>query len=185
MHLAYCSDIEVFKNDQLRDKQWSYRFPGSGWVTCLYQIAVEAGINVVSGDIAIANVISKKWNARDVNVIQDMESTDAFKLLGLGAKPFLITCLEASLYAPFFYDNVKRIAGNFQHSLGFGFIPSDKNLQFRFPSFFFDDLCEIQGWEDRKSLVLVAANKYKAKNFFMPDKKNLINFFKSSISILI
>ena len=61
MHLAYCSDIEAFKKDQLRDQQWSYRFPGSGWITCLYSMASESGINVVSGDIAIANIASKKF----------------------------------------------------------------------------------------------------------------------------
>ena len=147
MHLAYCSDIEAFSNDQLRDKQWSYRFPGSGWITCMYRIAAESGVTVASGDIAIANVLSNKWNARDVCVIQDMESNAAIKLLGLGAKPFLITCLEAPLYAPFFHDNISGIAVNFKFSMGFGFlenklgtVTSKKNLRFRFPSYYLEDI---------------------------------------------
>lgn len=178
MHLAYCSEIDAFKNDRLRDKEWSYQFPGSGWVTSLYQIAEKSGINVVSGDIALNNVISKKWDAKDVFVIQEMESSDALKLLEYGARPFLITCLEASLYAPFFYDNIKRISKKFQYSLGYGFIESDKNLKFRFPSFFIDDLRKIQSWTDRRNLVLVAANKYKSKYFFMPNKMNFMIFLR-------
>lgn len=182
MHLAYCSDVEAFNKDQLRDKQWSYRFPGSGWITCLYQIANESGINIVSGDIAIANVASKKWNAKDVYVIQEMKSTDASKLLDLGANPFLITCLEAPLYAPFFYDNISRIADNFKFSLGFGFpeelseVPtSRKNLQFRFPSFYLEDMREIRLWKGRRKLVLVAANKYKSNKLFITNRLSLIS----------
>ena len=168
MHLAYCSDVEVFNKDQLRDKQWSYRFPGSGWITCLYHIALESGISVASGDIAIANIATNKWNAKDVYVIQEMRSIDATKLLDLGAKPFLITCLEAPLYAPFFYDDINRIANSFKFSLGFGFSNQQpKNLPFRFPSFYLEDMREIRPWEDRKKLVLVAANKYKTKKIFI------------------
>lgn len=175
MHLAYCSDVEVFNKDQLRDKQWSYRFPGSGWITCLYHIALESGISVASGDIAIANIATNKWNAKDVYVIQEMRSIDATKLLDLGAIPFLITCLEAPLYAPFFYDDIDRIANNFKFSLGFGFSDQQpKNLPFRFPSFYLEDMREICSWEGRKKLVLVAANKYRTKKIFLPDRSSFL-----------
>ncbi|OFZ65884.1 MAG: hypothetical protein A2V79_06815 [Betaproteobacteria bacterium RBG_16_56_24] len=147
----------------------------------MYRIAAESGINVASGDVAIANIASNKWNAKDVYVIQDMRSTAASKLLDFGANPFLITCLEAPLYAPLFYDNICRIADNFKFSLGFGFTeaPSDsvvtrKNLQFRFPSFYLEDMREIRSWEDRKKLVLVAANKYKSNKIFIPGRLSLI-----------
>ncbi|MCR4303904.1 MAG: glycosyltransferase family 10 [Gallionella sp.] len=146
----------------------------------MYRIAAESGISVVSGDIAIANVASNKWNAKDVYVIQDMRSTAASKLLDFGANPFLITCLEAPLYAPFFYDNISRIAGKFRFSLGFGFpetrakaAASGKNLQFRFPSYYLEDMREIRSWENRKKLVLVAANKYKSGKTYIPDRLSL------------
>lgn len=185
MHFAFCSDIEEFNKDQLRDKQWSYRFPGSGWITCVYRMAAESGINVASGDVALANIASKKWNAKEVYVIQDMTSTDAAKLLDLGAMPFLITCFEAPLYAPFFYDSVVQIADRFKFNLGFGFlngqggaIGEKTRLQFRFPSFYFDDMQEVRSWKDRKKLVLVAANKYRAKNLFIPGRLSLINVLR-------
>ena len=185
MHLAYCSDIEAFKKDQLRDQQWSYRFPGSGWITCLYSMASESGINVVSGDIAIANIASKKWHPKDVYVIQEMESKDGSNLLALGANAFLITCLEAPIYAPFFYDNIDRFAKNFKFSLGFGFsetlseVPtSTKNIQFRFPSFYLEDMLEVSLWQDRKKIVLVAANKYKTKQLFIPGNLSMMNVLR-------
>ncbi len=184
MHLAYCSDIEVFNKDQLRDKQWSYRFPGSGWITCLYRIAQEYGISVASGDIAIANIITEKWNAKDVYVIQEMTSTDATKLLDLGAKPFLITCLEAPLYAPFFFDEINRIAENYKFSLGFGFSNAQsKNLPFRFPSFYLGDMCDIRSWNDKKKIVLVAANKYKTKKLFLPYQPSYIRVLRQIRSL--
>ena len=190
MYLAYCSDQDVFKKDQLRDQQWSYRFPGSGWITCLYRIAGESGITVVSGDIAIENIATKQWLAKDVYVIQEMESHMGSELLALGAVAFLISCGEAPLYAPSFYGNINRIAKNFKFSLGFGFsetvlhAPASRtNLQFRFPSFYLEDMQNISAWENRKKIVLVAANKYKTKQLFMPSHLSLMNVLRQLKSV--
>jgi hypothetical protein len=188
MHLAYCSDTEAFSRDQLRDKAWSYRFPGSGWLTCLYQLADEAGMDVVSGDVALAHVAAHKWNAQDVHVIQEMTSAVASKLLDAGAIPFLITCLEAPLYAPFFYDQVERVADNFRYSLGFGFAQGEYgtasriNLPFRFPSFYLTDMRELRTWEDRKKVVLVAANKYRSKRIYRPGRLSLMSMLRQAKS---
>jgi hypothetical protein len=179
MHLAYCCNFEVFSKDRLRDKQWSYRFPGSGWITCLYSMAEKFAIDIASGDIAIENIVSKKWNAKDVYVIQDMISADATKLLDLGAKPFLITCFEAPLYAPFFYDDINKIAEHFNFRLGFGFTDEQSNnIPFHFPSFYLEDMLEIRSWKDRKKVVLVAANKYKTKIIFLPYASNQIRVLR-------
>lgn len=191
MHLVFCSDNEAFSKDQLRDKQWSYRFPGSGWITCLYRMAAESGIEVASGDVAITNIASKKWNAKDVYVIQERVSSEARRLLDMGASPFLITCLEAPLYAPFFYDEICETAANFRFSMGFGFAEakcgienSVKDLPFRFPSFYLDDLREPHLWNNRKKMVLVAANKYRTNRLFLPNRpspRNLLRQLKSMI----
>lgn len=189
MHLVFCSDNEAFSKDRLRDKQWSYRFPGSGWITCLYAIATEAGMEVASGDVAITNIATGKWKSGDVYVIQEMHTKEGAKLLDLGAVPFLITCLEAPLYAPFFYDGICKTAANFKFSMGFGFAEAgcdsggaEKNLQFRFPSFYLDDMREPHPWADRKKMVLVAANKYRTGRMFIPNRpspKNLLRQLKS------
>lgn len=190
MYLAFCSDNEAFSKDQLRDKQWSYRFPGSGWITCLYRMAAEAGIEVASGDVAIANIAANKWNASDVYVIQEMQTQQAVKLLDLGAKPFLITCFEAPLYAPFFYDEICKAAANFKFSMGFGFAEAQcgaevrtKDHQFRFPSFYLDDMRELRPWDDRKKMVLVAANKYRTDRVFIPNHPSLNNLLRQLKSL--
>ena len=182
MYLAICSDSASFKSDQLRDRQWSSRFPGSGWITCLYGLAAESGIEVSSGDIAIANVASKKWNAKEVYVIQDMNSSEAAHLLDMGGRPFLITCFEGPLYAPLFYGTIARVAGAFQFSLGFGFSEDQhvedgrkKNLPFRFPSYYLNDVRAIHPWGNRRKIALVAANKYKTNRVFIPGELTATN----------
>jgi hypothetical protein len=144
----------------------------------------------VSGDIAIEKIATQQWQAKDVYVIQEMESKDGSKLLALGANAFLITCLEAPIYAPFFYDNIDCIAKKFKFSLGFGFSEplsetpvSTKNLQFRFPSFYLEDIQSISLWNDRKKLVLVAANKYKTNHLFIPHHLSLINILRQLKSV--
>ncbi len=190
MHIAFCTDNEAFSKDRLRDKQWSYRFPGSGWITCLYRMASEEGIDVASGDVAIANITSKKWKADDVLVIVERHAADATKLLDLGAKPFLITCLEAPLYAPFFYDKICRAGAGFKFSMGFGFseekcgiVGAEQNLPFRFPSFYWDDMREPHPWNDRKKMVLVAANKYRTDKIFIPNYPSLKNLLRQLKSL--
>jgi hypothetical protein len=180
MHLAICSDIKEFKLDQLQDELWSRNFPGAGWITCLYKVATASSANVASGDIAIRNVRSNKWLACDIYVIQDMDSKDAEKLLELGARPFLITCFESPLYAPRFYQNVSQIAEKFKYKIGFPFkgkkckfSESVGNIDFRFPSFYLKDMKEIQSWNSRKKIILVAANKYITNRVFMPKKPSM------------
>ncbi|MFA6013859.1 MAG: glycosyltransferase family 10 [Gallionellaceae bacterium] len=179
MYLAFCSDVSAFNRDQLRDQQWSYRFPGSGWITCLYQMAAHFGIAIASGDVALMNVKSRQWDAGDVYVIQDMESIQATQLLKLGAVPFLITCFEAPLYAPFFYDKIHRLATRFKFSFGYGFTKHSGNLSpFRFPSYYLRDIRAVASWHSRKKLVLVAGNKYKTAKLFIPSRATVKNVLR-------
>jgi hypothetical protein len=185
MHLAFCSDTASFSQDQLRNQQWSSKFPGAGWITCLYDLADESGIQVASGDVAIGKIKSNKWRVDDVYVIQEMQSVEATKLLNMGAKAFLITCAEAPLYAPFFFDHICRLSKSFQFTMGFGFslarcgnLAIKKDLPFRFPSYFLSDIQEITKWQDRKKIVLVAANKYKTQKLCIPDLPSAINLMR-------
>ena len=192
MYIAYCSDIPEFANNKLRDEQWSRRFPGSGWITCLHRFGLEYGIEVASGDVAISNICSLRWNAKDVLVIQELNAADGAKLLNYGAIPFIITAFEAPLYAPFFYDNVRRYTASFMLRMGYGFatLPGSSDgdchdaFQLRFPSYYFDDLKEIPPFQGRKKIVLVAANKYKTKHLFFQEKFSLYGFLRLSKSIV-
>ncbi len=189
MHIAICNGVEAFAGDRLRDRQWSRRFPGSGWISCLYQKAPVLGVGVASGDVAWANVQSGKWKAQDVLVIQEMVSVEGTKLLDAGASAFLVTCLEAPLYAPFFYDEIYRIAADFKFSMGFGFsrkgcknATSGKDSEFRFPSFYLEDMRSIRPWHDRKKIVLVAANKYRTSRMYIPARPTPYNLLRNAVN---
>ena len=177
MHIALCSNLEVFKGDRLRDKQWSRRFPGSGWVTCLYQLGVESCVNIVSGDIAIENIKTHKWMAKEVLVIQDLTSQEAGYLLSMGAVPFMITCFESPIYEPNFYKYAEKISRKFKYKLGFSFAndgvgidKSDGVLECKFPSYYREDMRDIRPWSTRKNIVAVAANKYRTNKIYRPKR---------------
>ena len=178
MHIAYFTNGESFRSDVLRDKEVSYRYPGSGWLSCLYEFASIRGIDVASGDVALENVSRGKWRAKDVLVIQDLDCALAHGLLQNGAVPFMLTCFEAPLYAPFFYDNVRSIAAKFKFRCGFypdngGYRAQGLDIfePFKFPSFYLSDLVPLDhswDWGSKKRLALVAANKFKSSRLFLP-----------------
>jgi len=182
MIFAICSDNENFKNDRLREKLWSRRFPGSGWVTCLYDESMNEDFEVASGDVALKNIQEGKWSTNDVYVIQDLISSDASKLIILGAKPFVITCYEASIYAPYFYENINEISKPFRYKMGYGFEDNELNdnsyATNRFPSFYTADVLDIHGWISRKEISIVAGNKYRAKNIYLPAKPSVLSLMR-------
>lgn len=181
MYIVYCSDNPVFMNDSLQDKSWSSKFPGAGWITCLYEIAKKNNIKVASADVALKAIEQKKWEVSDIYLIDEMYSTIGCQLLKLGCKPFAIVCGESSLYAADFYDNIEKCSKHFSVRLGFGFKSTSKiDLcePFRFPSYYLDDLEIVGRWSDRKKLVFIASNKYLSNKFFLALPFKLLNFFR-------
>ena len=188
MHIAYFTDGDSFRGDILRDKEASYRYPGSGWLSCLYEFARIRGVDVASGDVAVEHVSRGVWNAKDILVIQDLDCVLAQDLLQNGATPFMLTCFEAPLYAPFFYDKARSIAAKFKLRLGFGLGDAGNKTQasgilepFKFPSFYFNDLVPLgdsREWRSRKRLALVAANKFKSNKLFYAKDSHLKDWLR-------
>ncbi len=182
MHLAICSDNENFKRDKLRDKEWSRQFPGSGWVTCIYNKSIDEGFEAASGDVAIKKIQEGKWSANEVYVVQDLMSSDASKLIHLGANPLAIMCYEASIYAPLFYEKINEISEPFKYKLGYGFDDERLNgigaVTIRFPSFFQEDILDFKKWGDRREISMVAGNKYRVKNNYIPARPNVLNLMR-------
>ncbi|MBT8520009.1 hypothetical protein DP176_02900 [Polynucleobacter paneuropaeus] len=175
MKFAVCSNNAVFNQNRLQDPNWCRRFPGSGWVSYVYQHAKENNIQITSGDLAIDLVSSGEWRADEIFVISEMNARDARILVQLGAKPFIVSCFEAPLYAPIFYDNLERHLKNYRYKWVFGLnkaqmdqAESKELISIKFPSYFFDDLQNIENWESRKCMALVAENKYKTPKMFLP-----------------
>ena len=188
MHIAYFTNGDSFKRDVLRNKKVAYRYPGSGWLSCMYEFASIRGINVASGDIALENVSRGVWSAKDILVIQDLDCTLAQNLLQNGATPFILTCFEAPLYAPFFYDKAHSIAAKFKFRCGFGLGDVSHSAEaseilesFKFPSFYLSDLVPLgdsRNWGSRKRLALIAGNKYKSRKMFLPKDSGLKDWLR-------
>jgi hypothetical protein len=154
----------------------------------LYYKAALLGVEMATGDVALDNISRGLWRPQDVWVLQDMESMHGTQLLQAGAVPFLITCLEAPLYAPFFHDNITQISSGFKYRWGFGFDndvcekqQSALECKFRFPSFYLDDvvnLNQLSPWVSRKRLTLIAANKFKSSKFFYPSNSTVLDLLR-------
>ena len=181
MYLVYCSDNKVFMENKLIDRDWSMNFPGTSWVTCLYQIAKKNNIKVASADTALKAIEQKEWKVSDVYLIDEMYSNIGSQLLSMGCKPFAIICGESSLYAADFYDHIDARSKLFLVRLGFGFKAITKNdfcEPFRFPSYYSEDLETVSRWSNRKKLVFIASNKYLSNKLFLASPFKLLNFLR-------
>ena len=143
---------------------------------------------MASGDVALKNVSRGNWSAKDILVIQDLDCSLAHGLLQSGATPFMLTCFEAPLYAPFFYDSARSIAAKFKLRCGFGlenigYNPQESDIfgPLKFPSFYLNDLVPLNDsceWGRKKRLALVAANKYKSRKIFLPKDAHLKDWLR-------
>ncbi len=158
--IAICSNIPVFWNNKILDKNHCLKYPGASWMPIFAKIAKENGYDVVSGDMALKN----KKNYRKIFVIQELNARDGLKLLKNGAVGAILTAAESPIFSYYFYDNVTKIAKKFKvrklFKDSFNFIDKNgKNTPMYFPSYFASKKREIIPWNQREFSVIVAANK--------------------------
>jgi hypothetical protein len=167
MKIAICNDIRQFHRDQLRERSWSRKFAGSGWITSLYERQAEFDVEVASGDVALERVRNGSWRACDVHVVQELSARHGTQLCKLGAIPAILLILESPLVAYRQLDRIRRLAQPFMHCVGptalighLGRQQSAEWFQLRFPSVWRKQLRAGPSWSTREHAVLVAANKY-------------------------
>jgi len=167
MKIAICNEISQFHLDRLHDRNWSQQFPGSAWVTSLYERQSEMGIELASGDVALQRVKSGQWRAADVYVVQEMDARHGRELCQLGAVPSVLTMFETPLVAYRGVDRLMRSGVKFAHCIGpraiFEHIAAQRQSRhwpLFFPSYWRNQLPTPIPWQERKHAVLVAANKY-------------------------
>lgn len=167
--IAFCTDASVFNGNGILNEALAKKYPGSLWVQRLSRLVKESGAELVTGDIAIQNIQNKKWNAKDILVIQEECAAHAERLLELGAFPFVLLSLESPLYASKFYANLADIGAKFENRILFRGALGDiskagENHVAYFPCFSqkYSKGGLGSSWESRKCLVMVAANKYWA-----------------------
>lgn len=174
MKIAICTDIAGFQTNRILDKNWAKKFPGAGWMPVFANLAKKKGIEVVTGDVALSNVAKGSWKAKEIKVIQELNAVHGQKLIELGAVPIILTGFESPLYAYNFYDKLEEIGPSFLHralytgTLKTFKIKKGQNHVLHFPSYNPEDIKPVQDWNQRRFLVMVAANKFFEKTFLIP-----------------
>jgi len=177
LKIAFCSGIRQFHEDRLRDRDWSRRYPGSAWVTSLYERQDLLGIEVASGDRALAKVESGEWRAADVHVVQEFDARHGRELCRRGARPAVLTAFESPLLAYRAIDRLKRHGAPFRCGVGPAVPlpnhdrrPPTRWFPLRFPCFWKGEVESPAPWDERGHAVLVAANKYWKERTWNPGK---------------
>ena len=167
LKIAVCSGIRQFDEDRLRDRDWSRRFPGSAWVTSLFERQDSLGIEVASGDRALAKVRTGEWRADGIHVVQELDAAHGRELCRRGAVPAVLTIFESPLVAYRSLDRLARHGAAFRFGVGPAGLPwnrprppSTRWLPLKFPCFWRDEVEPPVPWDEREHAVLVAANKY-------------------------
>jgi hypothetical protein len=163
--IAFCTAASVFQGNRILEENIAKDFPGALWVTRLAQFAEERGIEVVTGDLAIARIQEGKLKPSEVLVIQEENCSLGFELTKMGAKPFLLFSAESPLYARNFYAHLPEISALFRNRILFrGVFASASeggvNHVMHFPSFNQGVEGVAVDWSSRRFMVMVAANKY-------------------------
>ncbi len=161
--IAFCNDYPQYPTPQMCDEFLNH------------------DIKMTSGAKALELVKKGDIHPENIYVVQELLAKDAKKLLKLGAKPFLLTSGETTIWAPLLYDNLEKESKLFSHKMLFkgsfkdlGGI-NEFNHHFYFSSYFYKKtLPEIKPLKDRKDIVMVVANKYCCIKF--PTSSNFHKF---------
>jgi len=187
MKIAVCNDIREFGQDRLADREWSCRFPGTGWVTHLYERSQALGIEVASGDVALSHVRSGRWRASEVHVVQELDARDGIKLCQLGSRPLLLTLFESPMVAFRSFDRLQRSRIPFDNCLGPRVLIDQMTAQrhsrlwpMTFPSFWSSEMRKEDTVRGACPVVLVAANKHVAERS-RAGLKDHVRYLKRSV----
>lgn len=172
--ITVCVDAVAFKDNRIFDEQCARNFPGAEATSVLAKMVQKAGFTIATGDVALSHVCSGYWDAKDITVIQDMDCPEGLELIRLGASAKVLTGLESPIFAYPFYDQLPQLAPQFEHRVLFRgafelfSTTNGYNYTAHFPIFHKDQIPTPVLWNDRKFMVMVAANKHFNKPVRFP-----------------
>ena len=163
--LAYATSISPFLNNSILDEAIASRFPGASIWPVAKRAAIARGWEFSTADIVLDRIRSGELQARDVRVIQEEDAALGSALVGAGARASLLLCGESPLFARDFYRRLSEYSRGFDHALLFRgalsrIAPATQGHVLHFPGFHRDRNTNVQSWEARAQVVLVAGNKY-------------------------
>ncbi len=172
MKIAICTDIAAFGQNRILDPDYAKNYPGAEAVSELAKLVKKENIEIVTADVALANINGGFWEPEEINLIVEADSSLGFDLFKLGGKPKILQCFESPIFAWPFYDKLQTLAPQFEHRILFKGAFERFNTKYghnhpaHFPIFHRDTKFTTTPWNQRKDVVLVAANKYWKKNSF-------------------
>lgn len=95
------------------------RYPGSIWYHGLAVEAAGRGHELIGAAAGLARVAQGTLKPHDLLVVQERESRAGLRLIELGARGAVLTCLESAVYASKFYVSLPAISGLFHASFLF------------------------------------------------------------------
>jgi len=163
--VALCTESGAFSENQILRREIAEKYPGALWLPELADKLLRRGIFMVTGDVALRQVLEGIVLPKDIWVIEEDRSSVAEELIRLGATAKVLLCFESPLFAASFYQSLLRISQDFDHCVVFRGAVKDAVSKISthalyFPSFTGSHFCEGLPWSARKYMVMVAANKY-------------------------
>jgi hypothetical protein len=166
-YLAFCSDIPGYRDNRVLDADTAARHPGSGWVRVLAERLRGRGMDLITGDVALADIEAGRRRAEDAWVISEEESGHAAALCAHGARPLAIFCFESPLFARTFYQQAETLCRTYPLKLVFaGLAQTTLRGQpgvhaITIPNYSLSDPVPTPPpWAERGTLAMVAGNKY-------------------------
>jgi hypothetical protein len=170
--IVLCTVSEIFLQNRIFNHEYAAKFPGAESMSELAKLAKNENIDIVTSDIALSYINKRYWQPNEVNLIMEADNLQGLELIKLGCKPKILLCFESPIFAWPFYDKLEQFAPKFEHRILFrgAFEKFHTNYGFnhpvRFPIFHRNTKFIVKPWEERKNIVLVAANKHWKKPDF-------------------
>lgn len=173
--ITICTDTEIFNENKMFDYEFAKKYFGLLAMYYIHQLLPE--YNVVTGDVALDLIKTKKINSKDILVIQEQDAKLGEKLIKLGAYAHTVFCLESQIYAKSFYNKLNSLPhlfknrvffdGLFEHTKGCN---QENNFHSYFPSYENSEILKPKKWEDRDFAALVMGNKFYSYGDLFPRK---------------
>jgi len=164
--VALCSDHPAFREDRVLDEREAERHYGCSWIPILRR-RLPREVRLTTGDRALAALERREILPGEIRIVQEMDARDGARLARLGARPVLLYCLESPLFAPRFYDRVRRVSKPFGRILLFRETLDDldpeergRSEAVRFPGWSGGPPPDPIPWKERRPFAMVAANKF-------------------------
>ncbi len=140
-----CLGVDELNQGGWRDPEVCKKYPGSGYLPFL---ASNPDIDAIGEGVDYSD---------NTLVVQEELAPCGIAMVNTGAIGAVLMCMEAPLYAPLFYDQVKDLKKKFRYQLLF----QGGTETLYFPSFDPKDLKEPEPWDKRiQKMVMVMSNKH-------------------------